>query len=625
MSRLILFALLTLSLFAFPSIAESSSPDSYSPYAGDPIPMNVYWGDTHLHSLYSADANAAGNLTIGPDEAYRFARGEEITAHNGMAVRLMRPLDFLAVSDHAAYLGVMPALRAGSPELLASERGRALYELMQAGGDEAQEAVAEVIDSFIAGQQEIESTAIQRSAWKEITASADRNYDPGRFTTFAAYEWTSMPERGNNLHRVVVFRDSSERTTQIQPFSVFDSEDPADLWRFLADYEEKTGGRVLAIPHNSNASNGLMFGITDFEGEPIDSKYAEERIRWEPLVEVTQIKGDSETHPLLSPNDEFADYGRWDRANLLATATKQEWMLKFEYVRSALMLGLQLERTTGVNPYKLGMIGSSDAHTGLAAVREENFWGKATSLEPSSTRVTEVFIPSPLDSLLDIWSWEQVASGYAAVWAVENTREALFDAMRRREVYATTGSRINVRFFGGWGFSPDDDDRPDLARRGYAGGVPMGADLPPRPPKHDGGPTFLVAALKDPEGANLDRIQIVKGWLDAQGEPREKVFDVAWSGKRKKDDEGRLPSVGSSVDTETASYTNSIGAAQLSTVWTDPDFDREQSAFYYVRVIEIPTPRWTAHDARFFAIEAPIAAPATTQERAYTSPVWYAP
>jgi hypothetical protein len=599
---------------------SAQAADSYSPYAGEDIPRRVFFGDTHLHTSFSVDASSAGNINLDPVSAYRFARGEAVSAHNGMQVQLIRPLDFLVVSDHAEYLGMMPQLRAGNPEILATPTGKRWFDMLQGDEETRSQMVMEVINSL--HEPKIEAPEARRSAWDSILKAADEYNQPGRFTALSGYEWTSMPNGGNNLHRVVMFRDGADKTSSILPFSAFDSENPEDLWTFLEAYERDTGGAALAIPHNSNLSNGLMFQATDYAGKAIDRSYAERRLRWEPVIEVTQIKGDSETHPLLSPDDEFADYGTWDRSNLLGSAAKQNWMLASEYARSAMKLGLKLQARTGANPYQFGMIGSSDAHTGLAAVRENNYWGKATLLEPSPARVTQPFITSQVDSGLNTFAWEQVASGYAAVWARQNTREAIFDALRRREVYATTGSRITVRFFAGWNFEAADLEYPDLAQRGYAEGVPMGSELM-RSSDEYASPTFLVSAQRDPEGANLDRIQIIKGWLDENGEANEQVYDVAWAGERRAGPNGKIPAVGNSVGKDGVSYSNSIGAGQLSAVWSDPEFSPDDHAFYYARVIEIPTPRWSKFDERYFDVVAPAEAPAITRERAYTSAIWY--
>jgi hypothetical protein len=379
---------------------------------------------------------------------------------------------------------------------------------------------------------------------------------------------------------------------------------------------------VLAIPHNGNLSNGRMFAVETFDGNPLTTEWATMRAQFEPIIEATQIKGDSEAHPFLSPNDEFADYEKWDRSNLNGTEAKKQEMLQFEYAREALKNGLLLERTLGVNPFKFGMVASTDAHTALTAVEEDNFFGKHSGVEPGPHRWEHVVIEAP-DPKFTVMGWQQAAAGYAAVWATENTREAIFDAMKRKETYSTTGSRMVVRFFGGWEFTAEDAQSRLPAANGYAKGVPMGGDLRKAP--QGKAPSFLVAALKDPLSGNLDRIQIIKGWLDKDNKTHERVYDVVWSGDRKPGAKGKLPPVGNTVNVAKATWTNSIGSPELSTAWTDPDFDATQPAFYYARVIEIPTPRWTAYEALRFQIKMPQNVPMTTQERAYTSPIWYTP
>jgi hypothetical protein len=596
---------------------------TYSPFAGEAYPKNVYWGDTHLHTSNSFDAGFI-NYRVGPEEAFRFARGDEIMANNGMRVKLVRPLDFLVVSDHAEYLGLTPALRASNPLLLQSEVGRRWHAALQSGEyDQVYQAAMEAIQSVGTREELIKNDDFASSMWNETAGIADRMDDPGLFTAFIGFEWTCSPS-GNNLHRVVIFKDDSERATRVVPFTLFQSEDVEDLWRYMAGYEQRTGGNVLAIPHNGNLSNGAMFAVETFKGKKLTRQYAETRMKWEPLYEVTQIKGDGEAHPALSPNDEFADYGTWDKGNITGTQAKEPSMLQYEYGRSALKLGLEWEKKLGVNPFKFGMIGSTDSHTGLATAKEDNFFGKHSGLEPDLHRATDhKVIESPNDPNLTTWGWEQVASGLAAVWATENTRDALFEAMERKETYATTGSRMTVRLFGGWEFSEEDMWGSSPAKIGYAKGVPMGGDLNNVP--GDGAPDFMVWALRDPEGANLDRIQIIKGWMDAKGELHEKVYDVAWSDDRKPGRDGKLPPVGSTVDVANASYTNTIGDVYLATVWTDPDFDANERAFYYARVIEIPTPAWAAYDAKYFNLDLASEVPMTTQERAYTSPIWYTP
>jgi hypothetical protein len=469
----------------------------------------------------------------------------------------------------------------------------------------------------------IKEPKMMQTAWETVTENADKYYQPGVFTTFHGYEWTSHPG-GNNLHRVVIFRDGAERTRQVLPFSQYDSVDPEDLWKYMAAYQEKTGGQVLAIPHNGNLSNGLMFDIETYTTkEPLSKAYAESRMRFEPLVEVTQMKGDGETHPLLSPDDAFADFETFDKGNLSGKAAKTEDMLPKEYARSALREGLRLGNELGSNPFKFGMVGSSDAHTALPTTREENYFSKAYIVEPEPDRFKHALIKAPTPEL-SMMASDLGASGLAAVWARENTRESIWDAMSRKETYATTGTRLRVRVFAGWDFEPDDVVRPDFTREGYKRGVPMGGDLSGAPVGK--APTFMIRALRDVDGANLDRIQIIKGWLDSDGDTHEKVYDVAVSDGREIGKDGIcMTEVGNTVDIPNATYTNTIGDAVLAAFWVDPDFDAEQHAFYYVRVIEIPTPRWTAYDAKRFNVQMPEDTKMVVQDRAYTSPIWYTP
>jgi hypothetical protein len=604
------------------------SQKHYSPYAGRNFPTQVYWGDTHLHTAMSMDAGAFGNR-LGLEEAYRFARGEEVTSATGLRVKLSRPLDFLVVADHSDNMGFFPDLFAGDPQLLADPTGKRWYEMIREGGARAVEPAMEIIDmasrgTFPQSLYYAPGTAPYQGAWEATIRAAEQFNDPGRFTAFIGYEWTSLAPPGNNLHRVVVYRDGGDKAVQTVPFTMLPptgSVHPEDLWKVLHAYEDKTGGRVLAIPHNGNLSNGMMFPlINPVTGEALTREYAETRIRWEPLYEATQIKGDGEAHPLLSPDDEFADYETWDFGNLNFSEPKTPDMLPYEYARTALQLGLKVEQRVGVNPYKFGMIGSTDSHTSLATAEEENFFGKHSGSEPDPMRWEHPVLSS---GDVTVMGWQQVSSGYAAVWATENTREAIWDAMKRREVYATTGSRMLVRFFGGWEFEAADALNRLPAHVGYTKGVPMGADLPPRP--GNASPTFLVAALKDPLSGNLDRIQVVKGWGDARGERHEKVYDVVWSGDRQVGRDGKLPQVGNTVDVANATWSNTIGDPEFITVWTDPDFDPGLRAVYYARVLEIPTPRWTAYEAKRFGIELPDEVPMWTQERAYTSPIWYTP
>lgn len=589
--------------------------ENYSPFVDRQGMEQVYWGDTHLHTSYSTDAGMIGT-TVGPETAYRFARGDEVVSSTGLKARISRPLDFLVVSDHAENLGLAPSIERSDPRLLANPWGREIHDLVKSG--ERYEAFLKWGGEAMLPQKDpLAGTGLAENIWQSQVSTAEEYNQPGTFTALIGYEWTSTPE-GNNLHRVVIFRDDAGRAGQVLPYSQYDSIDPEDLWSWMASYEQKTGGSVLAIPHNGNLSNGLMFPVTERHGDgAVDSDYAKRRARWEPVVEVTQIKGDGEAHPLLSPDDEFADYETWDAGNFEG-APKTNAMLQFEYARSALKNGLSLQARLGANPYAFGMIGSTDAHTALAAVEENNFFGKHSGVEPGENRWTHLVGRAGVQA---VKGWQQASSGYAAVWARENTREALWDAIKRREVYATTGPRISVRFFGGRDFHDSDANAPDIARIGYARGVPMGGVLAPG----KGAPSFLMMAAKDPLGANLDRAQMVKGWLDDKGDQHEKIYNISWSGERQLDDQGKLADVGSSVDVAQASWQNTLGSPQLATVWRDPDFDPAERAFYYLRVIEIPTPRWTAYDARRYQVTMAEEVPMSTRERAYTSPIWYVP
>ncbi len=594
----------------------------YSPYINKSFPQNVYWGDTHLHTTYSPDAGMVGNFNLGPAEAYRFARGEQITANNGMQVKLVRPLDFLVVADHSEYQGLMPRLRGGDPELLKNEVGNRWYNWFNEGSEGQYKVFLEFAEDLGSNTARIPFADIARSTWDYMAETADQYNDPGHFTAFIGYEWTSTPG-GNNLHRVVMYKDGADKAGRFVPFSSFDSADPEDLWAYLANYEAQTGGRVMAIPHNANLSNGLMYDTKRLNGKRLTEEYARTRMRFEPLHEMTQMKGDSETHPKLSPDDEFADFEQMDKSNLTGSVAMTDEMLPGSYARSALKRGFELEKRLGTNPYKQGFIGSTDSHTSLATAGENNYFGKASMIEPGPERWEHVLIQSQTDPSLTSYAVETSASGLAAVWAEGNSRTAIFEAMERREAYATTGPRITVRVFGGWNFNADDVYRSDFAGHGYANGVPMGGDLSKAP--KGGAPSFVVRALRDPDGANLDRVQMVKGWMDSSGKTHEKVFDIVLSDDRKSGSDGNAPPVGDTVDVANASYTNTIGDSLLFAHWTDPDFDALEHAFYYVRVIEIPTPRWTAFDAKIFAIDMPDDVLMKLQERAYTSPIWYTP
>jgi hypothetical protein len=605
-----------------------------APYAPDTLaeyPDDVFFGDLHVHTMLSADAGGAG-ATLLPDDAYRFARGEEMISTTGQRTQLSRPLDFFMLTEHSDGMGVIYDILTGAPNIMADPIGAELHEAFSRGGTEAQDAVWKMIGLFANNElpaallYEPGNPAFDR-VWLEIIDAAERFYEPGEFTTFVAYEWTPFVD-GNNLHRNVIFRDGYDRVSQVAPYTTtppVGSPNPRDLWAWMQAYEDQTGGEVMAVPHNGNLSNGIMFPLVDtFDNNAaLDADYARLRQTWEPLYEVTQVKGDSETHPYLSPDDAFADYETWDFGNLDMSEAKTPEMLAGEYARSGLLRGLQLGEELGVNPFKFGLVGATDTHTGLATFDENNFFGKFVSYEPNPSRSTHLSQSNP-ELGLERSGWQDAASGITAVWAEENTRESIYDAMARREVYATTGPRIRVRLFGGWDYPAQAVLARDLAAVGYGGGVPMGADLRARP-DGAGAPQFIVYAMRDPMGANLDRVQIVKGWVDADGQTQERVYDVAWSDARVPDAAGILPDVGSTVDLTVPTWTNTIGAVELGTVWEDPDFDPARPAFYYARVIEIPTPRWTAYDAVAFDLDLPPEIPLVTQERAYTSPIWYSP
>lgn len=625
-------------VMTLPSYAESVTTDAgsidskqvarffqqkgYSPYAGRAYSTRPLWGELHLHTSWSADAIAAGTR-VGPDEALRYAEGKEITSSTGQAVRLSRPYDWMMVADHSDAMGVMSAVLEGKSSLMTNPTLKRWHEGMQAGGEDASKVVMEIITLQGQGKlpEAMTDTKVQMDTWKDMTEIVESHNKPGTFTALIGYEWTSNYGGGNNLHRNIVYRDGKALADQVRPLTTFDTEIPNQLWDWMQGYEEKTGGQVLAVPHNGNLSNGLMFSTETPDGKPIDAKWAEARARWEPLYEVTQSKGTSEQHPSLAPADEFANFEIWDKGNL-NVVPKEPGMIEREYAREALKNGLKLEEEFGTNPFKFGLVGSTDDHTGISSAEENNFFGKFPASEPSAERSTGNAFDFEGRTVKD---WQLGASGLTAVWAEENTRASIWDAMKRKEVYATTGTRILVRFFGGWDFKPEDVLSRNPGAVGYGKGVPMGGDLT-TPDNGAKAPSFLVAALKDSFSGNLDRIQIIKGWLDKAGKPQEKVYNVVWSGDRKLDKDGNLPSIGNTVDVANATWTNTIGSSELITVWQDPDFDPSLKAFYYARVIEIPTPRWTAYDKAYFA-DAKFSdeVPMTVTERAYTSPIWYTP
>jgi hypothetical protein len=601
-----------------PEEAYEAPKKEYSPFIDDHFPTRVLWGDTHLHTSWSVDAGFLG-ATLGPEGAYRASMGQAVTAKSGFEFKLIRPLDFVVVADHAESFGLLDFIARSDPLILQDPLGKQLHDLIKSG--KGFEAFQTVIQAAADGRG-VQDPKIIRPAWEKATTLAEKYNQPGVFTALIGFEFSPHPA-GNNLHRVVIFRDDKDRADQVLPYSSFDSNNPEDLWTYMTGYEEKTGGRILAIAHNGNLSNGMMFDTKTYEGKRLTRAYAETRSRFEPIFEVTQAKGTGEAHPSLSPNDEFAGQELLDASNIMGRVPKTPEMLPKEYARPALMEGLRQEDKLGVNPFKFGMIGSTDNHTSLPSTREDNWFGKAPILEPSPERWEDVLIRSPVDPSLSVYGTGLSAAGLAGIWARENTRESIWDAMQRREVYATTGSRIAVRIFGGWDFKANEVERQDFAREGYSRGVPMGGDLTNGP---DGkAPSFMIRALRDPDNANLDRVQIIKGWLDDDGDVHERIYDVACSDGRAVVERRCEREVGSTVDVADASYTNTIGDPLLTAHWVDPDFDHEQRAFYYVRVIEIPKPRWTAYDAKFFAIDMPDDVAMTVQDRAYTSPIWYTP
>ena len=564
--------------------------------AAEVLPQ-LFFGDLHVHTSNSLDANLFNNFTLGPDVAYRFAKGEAIRMPKGGTAKLDRPLDFLMVSDHAEYLGVFSLIRKQDPRVAGSETATKVSRFIAENPTFGPEQIGK-LTSLLNGDPLGSDPKLRRAVWDEVVEVAERMNQPGRFTAFVGYEWGSMPN-GNNLHRNIIFRDAPDRTKKILPFSAIDSGEPEALWKYLATYERETGGQAFAIPHNSNLSNGLMFALKNSAGKPFSADYARMRARYEPVIEVTQIKGDSETHPFLSPDDEFADYERWDKTNIAGLARTLPEMQVGSYARAALKNGLILERLIGVNPFRFAMIGSTDSHTSLATADEKNYWGKTANMYPGSERSKGEFIHSSDPAGQSTMNWEQAAAGYAGVWAKENTREAIFDALRRGETYATTGPRIAVLFFGGWRFNEVDAGSSNVARAGYVKGVPMGGLLP-APIAGQTAPTFLLSVAKDPAGANLERVQVVKGWVDEAGEAHEKVVDVQIAPNEK-------------------------GLRELSSVWTDSNFKLGEPAFYYARVLEVSTPRWNAIDATRYRRKLEPGVRVKQQERAYTSPIWYSP
>jgi len=606
---------------------NDDSDESGAQVTNTEYPEQVFWGDTHLHTDNSIDAFGFGNR-LDAEAALRFARGEEVTATKGAKAKLSRPLDFLVIADHSDAMGATKAImEAPRIALLTNKFLLRWHDMMNESEEGSLRVTGELIDGAAKGTLPASLTDPEETRdrtadlWEKHGETVNQYNEPGKFTAFMGFEYTSMPD-GDNLHRVVMFRDSPKKMGDTIPFGALGEQNPERLWAYMAAYEKNTGGKVLAIPHNSNVSNGRMFAMNKFDGSPIDAAYVKTRALREPIVEVTQIKGDSEAHPFLSPNDEFADFGvaGWDKCNLSCTRDMQPESYGGSYVREALKRGLELTLSVGANPFKFGMIGSTDSHTSLATADENNFFGKHSGNEANNRG--RVMAPQNLGTREGRFGWHYLSSGYAAVWATSNTREAIFDAMMRREVYATTGPRMQVRFFGGFDFTAEDT--ADLVKTGYTKGVPMGGDLK----GGDGeAPQFLISALMDPESASLDRIQVIKGWVDATGKSQEKIYNVSWSNAdtRKLGANGKLAPVPNTVDLTKGTWDNATGAPELVTFWQDPDFNAAQNAFYYVRVLEIPTPTWPVYDALKFSLTLPEEVIKIQQERAYSSPIWYTP
>ena len=570
---------------------------------------NAYFGQTHQHTSWSLDAYLIGNKVTGPAEAYQYSMGQTIKHPAGFDVKIKTPLDFQGVTDHSEYVGVMR---------LVNDPSSPIYKLPVAASlrpskDNSMVQIFQRLAGSLADGKPIEALLdprIVESVWQNNTEIADKYNKPGKFTTFCAYEWTSMPQN-QNMHRNVFFKDCSKLPKA--PFSAIDSDHPEDLWNWM-DTQRKQGIDLLAISHNANLSNGLMFPIEiDSKGKPIDAAWAKQRMLNEPLTEIKQVKGASETTPALSPNDEFANF---ELMNYLIGLDNSFSKLNGSYIREAYQNGLAMQDTRGYNPFKFGVLGAGDSHNTATAYSQSNYFGDHGEIDPTP----EVRLSGKVASGMTVI--ETGTSGMGGVWAESNTRESIFAAMQRREVFGTSGVRIKLRMFGGWDFKSDMTSKADWVKSAYAGGVPMGGDLTQANGK---APSFVVWALKDPVDGNLDRVQIVKGWTK-NGQIFEKVFDVAWSGKRKIDAAtGKLPAVGNTVNVPQATYTNDIGAVELKAVWKDPEFDASQHAFYYARALQIPTPRWSTFDAKKLGVLPPGSVAATIQERAWGSPIWYTP
>ena len=590
------------------------------------IPVNplkeAYFGDTHVHTGWSFDAGLDGAI-LTPDDAYRFALGEEITSNTGTKTRLKKPYDWFLISDHSDGMGVINEVIDGNPEMMESEI-LAGWNKAFASGEEARMAAAKsevvVLQSTGKLPEQAMDPKWMASAWNKTIDAAEKFNQPGTFTTFTAYEWTVNAGGGDNLHRNIIYKEGGDQARDILPLTTFETQEPKKLWAWMANYEAKTGDKLLAIPHNGNMSNGRMYEEQQFDGTPMTKQWAEMRAKYERLMELFQYKGQSEAHPYLSPTDEFANYELWDRGNLVLKPKTSKEMLRYEYYREGLKSGMRIGQELGANPFMYGANSGTDTHTGISSLDESEFYGKFKTVEPNNTERWDFPL---LEGNNDIYKgWEMAASGVMGVWAESNTREAIWEAMYNRETFSTTGSRLKMRFFGGFGLA-ENDMADGMAQAGYDKGVPMGSVLAGS--ADTTAPGFLIHVVKDPDGANLDRVQVIKGWVDANGETQEMIYEVAWAGDRAVDAKGKLPAIGNTVNMETAAYTNDIGETELSTYWSDPDFDPALPSFYYVRVLEIPTPRWTLFDKIRHNLDLPDNVPLVHQERGVTSPIWYTP
>ncbi len=579
---------------------------------------NAYFGETHIHTSWSVDAWVLGNRTTGPDDAYKYAQGQTIKHPMGFDIKIDTPMDFMGVTDHSEYVGVTK--EANTPGTPISKMPEAQPLILKDPNNQAEQQKVFLYLLSLTSVPPIKafmSPSVAGTIWKENVKIADANNHPGKFTAFCSYEWTSMPDN-QNLHRNVFFRDCAR--VPPMPYSSLDSKNPQDLWNWM-DGQRKAGNELLAISHNANVSNGQMYPFeVDTWGRPIDAAWAASRDRNERLIEIKQIKGASETHPLLSPTDEYAGYEIFSGMLGLPPDSGRIDRIHGSFARQALKDGLTMQDVRGYNPYKFGFGAASDSHNTGSPYRQDNFYGGHVQIDGTvERRLAGVMLGQTIDARLEN------PAGLTGVWAEENTRASIWDAMYRKETFGVSGPHIQVRFFGGWGYDKDVVNAGNWVRRSYEGGVPMGGDLRPMPAGKGVAPTFVVWAVKDPTSGSLDRIQIIKGW-SKHGQSFEKIYDVAWAGDRKRNPwTGRVPGIRNTVDLEKATYTNDAGATELKAVWTDPDFDSSLHAFYYARVLEVPTPRWTLIQAVKAGLPPPDVVPLTGQERAWSSPIWYTP